>query len=410
MQTSPNSRLQMALIGCGGMGQSDARVATSLGAKIIAAADIYDSRLTRMREVYGADTFTSRDYREVLTRRDVDAVIVATPDHWHARITTDALQAGKHVYCQKPMIHRVEEGPGVIAAEKASGKILQIGSQYVSSHVFLKARDLYRQGVLGQMTLVESWLDRNTALGAWQYSLPVDPQPAQIDWDRFLGHAPKRPFEPVRLFRWRNYDDYGTGVAGDLFIHLLSAIHTVTGSLGPTKVYASGAVRFWKDGRDAPDVMLAILDYPGFSLSLRVNLASGVSQEQFGFRFYGSEGILHATSSNLRLEKPPRETEPGTTIGTFAMADQQAFMADYRRRYPLAAKPALPASELASFTPQFDAHRLHHIAFADSIRHGTPSIEDGTFGYRAAAPALLCNESAASGRVLGWDPVKMSRT
>lgn len=408
MQSSPNSQIQIALIGCGGMGQSDARVATSLGARLVAAADIYDSRLARMKEVYGADILTSRQYREVLSRPDVDAVIVATPDHWHARITADALRAGKHVYCQKPMIHRVEEGPGVIAAEKASGKVLQIGSQYVSSHVFQKARDLFRQGVLGQLTLIESWLDRNTALGAWQYSLPVNPLTSEIDWETFLGHAPKRPFEPVRLFRWRNYDDYGTGVAGDLFIHLLSAIHTVTGSRGPTRVFASGAVRYWKDGRDAPDVMLAVLDYPGFPLSLRVNLASGVAQEQFGFRFYGSEGILHATSNSLRLEKAPKESAPGYTISTFSAADQKAFLADYQRRYP-ATTPRVEGATQQVFTPQIDAHRAHHIAFADSIRNGTPSIEDGTFGYRAAAPALLCNESAAKGTALGWDPVALRR-
>ena len=415
MPFAPNDQIQIALIGSGGMGQGDARNATAQpGTKLIAACDIYQSRLEHMRESYGPSTFITRDYREILARRDIDAVIVATPDHWHARITTEALAAGKHVYCQKPMVQKIEEGPGVIAAEKASGKILQIGSQYVSSHVFVKARDLFRQGAIGQLNLVEAWLDRNTALGAWQYSLPVNPTEAEIDWDRFLGHAPKRPFEPIRLFRWRNYSDYGTGVAGDLFIHLLSGLHTVTGSLGPTKVFASGGVRFWKDGRDAPDVMLGILDYPktdshpAFTLSLRVNLASGVAQEQFGFRFYGNEGILTTTYSSLRLEKAPRETEPGYTIGTFAKKDQDAFLADYRRRYPLAA-PSLNTASDSTFRPQKEAHQLHHEAFARSIRGGGPSVEDGTFGFRAAAPALLCNQSTETGVAYQWDPVKMIR-
>ncbi|MBM3763665.1 MAG: Gfo/Idh/MocA family oxidoreductase [Acidobacteria bacterium] len=415
MPFAPNDQVQIALIGCGGMGQGDVRNATAQpGTKLVAACDIYQSRLDRMRETYGAGTFVTRDYREVLSRKDIDAVIVATPDHWHARITTEALAAGKHVYCQKPMVQKVAEGPGVIAAEKKSGKVLQIGSQYVSSHVFVKARDLYRQGAIGQLNLVEAWLDRNTALGAWQYSLPVNATEKDIDWDRFLGNAPKRPFEPIRLFRWRNYNDYGTGVAGDLFIHLLSGLHTVTGSIGPTKVFASGGVRFWKDGRDAPDVMLAILDYPktdahpAFTLSLRVNLASGVSQEQFGFRFYGNEGILTTTYSSLRLEKPPRENEPGYTINTFSYRDQQAFLKEYRAKYPQTG-PSLNSSTDSTFRPQMEAHQLHHQAFANSIRGGGPSVEDGTFGFRAAAPALLCNESAETGLAYRWDPVAMRR-
>jgi predicted dehydrogenase len=407
--------IQIALIGCGGMGQGDARNATlQPDVKLVAACDIYDSRLRHMKEVYGAGTYTTRDYREILSRGDVDAVIIATPDHWHARITTEALAAGKHVYCQKPMVQKVEEGLGVIAAEKASGKILQVGSQYVSSHVFVKARELYRSGAIGELNLVEAWLDRNSAMGAWQYSIPVDVTPQDLDWQRFLGHAPQRPFEPIRLFRWRNYQDYGTGVAGDLFVHLLSGLHTVTGSLGPRKVFASGGIRFWNDGRDVPDVMLAVLDYPkqpahpAFTLALRVNLASGVAQENFGFRFVGSEGILHTSYSSLRLEKHRREEAPGYSISTLAQEDQKKFLAAYAKQYPPAKLNLQPDSE-SRYTPSADAHQLHHRAFIESLRGERPPVEDATFGFRAAAPALLCNESVAKGEALGWDAIAMRR-
>src|SRR5207253_5979420 len=197
------------------------------------------------------------------------------------------------------VVQQVSQGKDVTAAQESSGRIFQVGSQYVSSLVYQKARELLKAGAIGQLNMVEAWLDRNTAIGAWQYSIPPDASPATIDWDRFLGNAPKRPFEPVRLFRWRNYIDYGTGVAGDLFVHLLSGLHYATGSTGPTRVFATGGLRFWKDGRDVPDVMLALLDYPktethpDFTLALRVNFKSGVAEERFGFRFVGSEGVMH---------------------------------------------------------------------------------------------------------------------
>ncbi|MDQ6705845.1 MAG: Gfo/Idh/MocA family oxidoreductase, partial [Acidobacteriota bacterium] len=294
-----NSNIQIATIGAGGMGSGDTKYARSLpGVKLVAVSDIYDGRLTRARELWGADLFTTRDYREILARQDVDAVIIATPDHWHQRITIDALQAGKHVYCEKPMVHSIDEGHAVIAAQNKSGRLLQIGSQYVSSLVYQKAKDLIASGAIGQLNMVDAWLDRNTAIGAWQYSIPPDASPQNIDWDRFLGSAPKRPFEPVRLFRWRNYVDYGTGVAGDLFVHLLSGLHYATGAIGPTRVFATGGLRFWKDGRDVPDVMLALLDYPqtekhpAFTVSLKVNFESALPEESFGVKFIGSEGTM----------------------------------------------------------------------------------------------------------------------
>src|SRR3954451_12874228 len=291
---SPNSRIRIATIGFGGMGMGDTRYAVSIpGVELVAVCDIYDGRLTRARETHGDQIFTTRDYREVLARKDVDAVIIATPDHWHADLSVAAMEAGKDVYCEKPMVRSIEDGKRVIAAQERTGRMFQVGSQYVTSAVYQKARDLVQAGAIGRLTMVEAWLDRNTAIGAWQYSIPPDASPSTVDWDRFLGKAPKRPFEPVRLFRWRNYRDYGTGVAGDLFVHLLSGLHHVTGSIGPERILATGGLRYWNDGRDVPDVMLAMFDYAkqathgDFTSSLRVNLKSGVPEERFGFRFMG---------------------------------------------------------------------------------------------------------------------------
>ena len=414
-----NQKIRLGLIGAGGMGSGDTQYALSLpDVELTAVADIYSGRLERAKQRWGASLFTTRDYREVLARKDVDAVIVATPDHWHSRITIEALEAGKDVYCEKPMVHRVGEGLKVVEAQKRTGRILQIGSQYVSSLVFEKARQLLAEGAIGELNMVEAWLDRNTALGAWQYSLPTDASPSTVDWDRFLGHAPKRLFEPVRVFRWRNYDDYGTGVAGDLFVHLLSGLHLVTNSIGPKKVYATGGVRFWKDGRDAPDVVLALLDYPKtaahseFTLALRVNLASGTAQEQFGFRFVGSGGQMVTTMSGITLNRTPRETEPGYTIGTFTTKVQQEFLEKYKIEFPPKRADADSMRPLAEQKyvppPGHNAHIDHHKNFHEAIRTRKPFIEDGVYGFRAAGPALLCNMSLAEERAFHWDPEKMT--
>jgi predicted dehydrogenase len=410
-----NDRIRIATIGFGGMGMGDTKYAVSIpGVELVAVCDIYDGRLTRAREVHGDQIFTTRDYREILARKDVDAVIIATPDHWHADLSIAAMEGGKHVYCEKPMVQQVADGKRVIAAQEKTGRIFQVGSQYVTSAVYQKARDLFQAGAIGRLTMVEAWLDRNTALGAWHYSIPPDASPSTVDWDRFLGKAPKRPFEPIRLFRWRNYRDYGTGVGGDLFVHLLSGLHVVTGSAGPERIMATGGLRFWEDGRDVPDVMLAMFDYgkqathADFTFSLRVNLKSGVPEERFGFRFMGTEGVITTSMSSLLLEKPPREVEPGHSIGTFAKATQEKFLEDYRKKYPEGAKPEKVEPEKFAPPRGYDAHREHHRVFYEAVRSRKKPVEDAVFGFRAAGPALLANTSYFEKRQVGWDPVAMT--
>ena len=222
-KVSANDKIRFATIGIGGQGSSDSRSAINTGmAEIVAVADIYDGRRERAQEVWGKQIFTTRDYREILARPDVDAVIIATPDHWHAQICVDAMKAGKHVYCEKPLVQMLPDGHKIIKAEKESGKVFQVGSQRVSSIIYAKAKEVLASGVIGNLNMVDIWLNRRSPQSAWQYSIPPDATPERIDWDRFLGNAPKVPFEPIRLFRWRNYRAYGTGIGGDLFIHLFS--------------------------------------------------------------------------------------------------------------------------------------------------------------------------------------------
>lgn len=414
---SPNDKIQVALIGAGGMGTADAHSSLKNGSRLVAVSDIYQGRLTRAKEVFGAGLFVTRDYREVLARSDVDAVIVATPDHWHNRISIDAMKAGKDVYCEKPMVQHIDDGRPVVETARSTGRIIQVGSQRVSSIIYKKAQELFQAGAIGDLNMVEAWWDRNSAIGAWQYSIPPDAKPENIDWDRFLGRAPKVPFDPVRLFRWRNYRDYGTGVCGDLFVHLFSGLHFVTGALGPARVYATGGLRFWKDGRDVPDVMLGVYDYaksdkhPPFNLALRVNFVNGGS-ETSGFRFVGSEGILTIGGGGVSVSRQPRETEPGYTIETFSKAVQEEFLRQYHEKYPplrATADSIRPVGE-EKFTPppDYSDHVDHHRNFLAAVRSRKPVVEDAVFGFRAAAPALLSNVSYFEQRICEWDPASMA--
>jgi predicted dehydrogenase len=406
---SPNDRVRIALIGAGGQGSGDTRNALNVGGvELAAVADIYDGRLKRAREVWGEQVFTTRDYREVLARKDVDAVFVATPDHWHSAIAIDAMNAGKDVYCEKPMVQQLSQGAQMIEAQKRTGRIVQVGSQRVSSIVYAKAKEMLSSGAIGELNMVEAWVDRNSAIGAWQYSIPPDASPANIDWDRFLGQAPKVPFEPVRLFRWRNYRDYGTGVPGDLFVHLISGLHFATGALGPHRVYATGALRFWKDGRDVPDVMIALYDYPTFNVMLRVNLVDGAT-ETMGLRFIGSEGIM-AVDNGVTISKVPRELEPGYSIDTFPKAQQEQFLKEYRQKYP--ARPKVNTGQMSaeeSFVPPkgYSDHFEHVRNFIAAVRSRQPVLEDAVFGFRAAGPALLSNISYFEQKVCLWDAETM---
>jgi predicted dehydrogenase len=413
---SPNERLGIALFGMGIRGQQDLRSALRTpGVEVAAVADIYDGRLTLAKELCGQQVFTTRDYREVLARRDVDAVVIATPDHWHAQMAVDAMNAGKDVYVEKPMVQELADGLLVIDAARRTGRILQVGSQHPSSIVYAKARELFRAGAIGELNLVEAWINRNSSMGAWQYSIPPDASRATIDWDRFLGRAPKQPFEPARLFRWRNYRDYGTGIPGDLFVHLFTGIHFVLDALGPTRAIASGGLRHWDDGRDVPDVMLALYDYPkaashpAFTLSLKVNFAEGAG-DAYVFRFVGPEGVLTIGDNSVTLSRRPPAREPGQTADSFAKAAQDAYMAEYRSRYPDRPELQPRADETYAAPQRYNSTEDHFRNFFDAVRTRRAVVEDAVFGLRAAGPALLANHSYFENRAIGWNAEKMTRT
>jgi predicted dehydrogenase len=407
---SPNDTIQLALIGAGIQGQGDTRTAIQVpGVKLVAVADCYDGRLAHAKELWGADLFTTRDYREILTRKDVDAVLIATPDHWHKQAAVDALHAGKDVYLEKPMIHMYSDGPEIIDAARSTNRILQVGSQRVSSIIYAKAKELLASGAIGKLNMVTARWDRNSSLGAWNYSIPLDASTTTCDWPRFLGSAPNIPFSAERFFQWRKWKDYSSGVAGDLFVHLFSGTHFITGANGPTRAMATGGLRFWNDGRDVYDVLLALFDYPqGFNLSLRVNFVDG-GEESEGFLFTGSEGLMEIAGNTVTVTRTPLATEPGYTVSTFTDAMQKQYVEQYRKKYPIKHPEGPPPQAVEKYvapTGYSDSYDHFHNFFT-AVRTRQPVVEDATFGFRAAGAALLSNLSVERGNVVHWDPETM---
>ena len=406
---SPNDLIQVALIGAGGMGTIDANTAISTKrAKLVAACDLYDGWLTKAQEEWGEEEpiDTTRDYREILARDDVDAVIIATPDHWHRVIAIDAMRAGKAVYVEKPMVHHLDEGPEIIRVQDETGQALEVGSQGMSSLGNEQAKALFEEGAIGELNYAEGFWARNSPGGAWQYEIPEDASEETVDWDTFLGDAPKRPFDPIRFFRWRNYVDYGTGVSGDLFVHLFSSLHFIVSSMGPTKIMATGGLRFWKDDRDVPDVVLGMFDYPeteqhpAFNLSLRANFVDGTSGSTF-LRLVGSEGAMDVTWTEVTLRRNKKH-EPNRD--PFASTEEDERAAKFGRR-----REMLPPAEAVYKVENgyWGAHIDHFNNFFDGVENRGPVIEDAVFGFRAAGPALICNECLADEKIVYWDPVTL---
>lgn len=421
LPSPPDDPVRFATVGMGIIGFIDTDTALKVpGTQFVAAADLYSGRLVRTKEIFGQDIFTSRDYREVLARADVDAVIVSTSDHWHSRVAIDAMKAGKDVYCEKPMVHELDQGPAVIKTAKDTKRILQVGSQMVSSIMFAKARELYMSGAIGELNMVMANTDRNTSIGAWQYSIPPDASTETVDWDTFLGSAPKRPFDPVRFFRWRNYWDYGTGIPGDLYVHLFSSIHFTLDSAGPTSIMSTGGLRYWKDGRDVPDVMLGIYDYPAskshpaFSLVLSTDLANGGTQSS-EFKLIGSEGMISIGWDGLTLSRRTRRIETErqivegyNSVRTFSKSVQDDFVKAFRAKTGDQMPPTyLDGSSEYKAPDDYDPRVDHFANFFAATRSRKPVVEDAVFGHRAAAPSLITNLSYRNKQIFQWDPEKL---
>jgi predicted dehydrogenase len=403
---APTDVVRFASIGTGVRGCELLRSTLSVpGTECVAIADLYDGRHIAGREVLGKDVPVTRDYRQVLDRKDVDAVIIAVMDHQHRRLVEDACAAGKDVYCEKPLSHTVEDGYAMVAAAQKGKRILQAGSQRVSSVLYRKAKEIYDSGRLGDVYSIDAHWDRNTASGAWVYPVPPNASEQTIDWNGFLAGAPKRPFDPVRFFRWRCYKDYGEGLAGDLFVHLVSGIHFVTGTNEVAKrAQASGGIYRWKDGREFPDLIQSLYDYPKFQVALRCNLNNETGEF---IAFYGTKGSLVIKDATLTFT--PQDTRPqpeGYSIIGWPAELRKQYLAQWGTEHPAPAALASNVDQEAesyALPPQYSDTVDHLANFFSSVRTRKEPVENGDFGNNAAIACHLANYSYFNKTVATWD-------
>lgn len=366
------------------------------GARGVAMADLYDGCLERGKEQLGDKIQTTKDYRAVLDNKDVDAVVIATPDHWHAKITLDALAAGKHVYVEKPMTWSIEEGPKIIAAAKNANKVLQVGSQAKTSTLTAKAKEIVASGALGKVNMIRMGNHRNNAEGAWVYPIPPDASEKTIDWPRFLGRSPKKPFDPKYFFRWRCWWEFGSGVAGDLFVHQFTTMHEIMGVKMPKSAVTQGGIFRWKDGRGVPDIMNSLLEYPeGFLVDVYVTQANSFAPR--GILIMGDQGTLQAENNKLTLYPEPKYNE-AQNYGSLNFPKR--LRDEYLAKFASEGRPERPQPKEITV----ERGLTHNAVFVDSVLNGKPSRENAEEGHAAAGAAHLCNWAYRKAGRATYDP------
>lgn len=304
-----NDRINLAVVGCGNRGyymMTEFQKFPEL--RVAAVCDVFGEKADRAAQAAPGAVKTG-DHRAVVDRNDVDAVLVATPDHWHAAVAIDAMNAGKDVYVEKPLLFRPEEGPQVIRAAQAGRRICQVGLQQRSGEVFLRAkREFIDSGRLGRVSTVRT---------VWHYGPPYDlgdpnePKPATLDWDRFLGQVPWRPWNPHQYHHYRLYLDFGGACLTDLFTHWIDVVHMLLEKNTPKSVSAAGGIFVAKDDRTAPDTADVVAEYDGFTVTFESASLAGMPLEHL--EFLGTNGRLWL--SRRRCEFTPHD--PGARPEVF---------------------------------------------------------------------------------------------
>ncbi len=396
---SANDAVRVGLIGCGTRGRYVASLmAQAPNVEFAAVCDVYGANRERAKEWAGPRADTYGDFRRVLERKDIDAVLVATPDHWHALVTILACEAGKHVYVEKPLAHNVREGRAMVTAARRYKRIVQAGTQHRSAPHFAELAALVKRGDLGSIAFVRVWNYVNIFPDGIGHAPDSDP-PSDLDWDFWLGPAPKVPYNPLRcLSTFRFFRDYAGGTITDFGTHRFDTVHQIMGADRPKSVAAMGGRFALDDDGDVPDTMQAVYEYPGWILSyecssinghglggrtpgMRYYNARGADDRPHGMAFYGTKGTLIADRIGYDLYPP----EPAYAFGS---------------RKTNQKPPEGVARRSANTT---DATALHTRNFIDALRSEARPACDVEVGHRATVVGHLGNIALTTGRKLAWD-------
>ena len=401
--TAAGDRVRFGMIGIGMQGSNLLRDSISLpGVECVGAADLWDGRHTLAREITDNPALpVTRRYQELLARADIDCIVAAVPDHWHKRVVVDACNAGKDIYCEKPMTHTASEGFEMVEAAHKNNRIVQIGSQRVSSLLCAKARELYRNGAIGEVEMVELTYGRNSPNGAWQYPPPSDFTPQTMDWDTWLNDAPKIPIDATRFARWRCWREYGTGVGGDLMVHLLSGmLFTLGWNEPPRSASALGGIFRWKDGRNMPDLHTVLFDYHGTPVYVRLGLGTDTPEQA---RFLGPKGVLQATGGELRFAPQSGvDNSPSYYSGGFPAKMRADYVKQWHAEHDSQLGKELP-SETTYQGRDWDDIKPHLWNFFQAVKSRQPVTEDAVFGNNAAIACHMANESFFRQKPVSWD-------
>jgi predicted dehydrogenase len=318
-----NDRLGVGHIGVGGNGTGMLRRIVQRSEELgdlrsLAVCDVYSrhrERAVGLTGVTAKDSYV--DYKELLAREDIDAVLISTPDHWHADMAIDAMNAGKDVYLQKPMTLTVDEARRVADTAKKKGRVLQVGSQHLSDMRYHVAREMVEGGEIGDVLWAQSTYSRNSKVGEWNYYVDEEASEQTIDWKRWIGSAPQRPFSGERFFRWRKYWDYSGGIATDLFYHRLAPLLYSIGSEFPTRVTGSGGVYVQKD-REVPDTYSTTIEYPNHFVNMSASMANSAAIKYVPVAIYGHQGTIILDGLKVKLIREPlfdpNATKAGGTV------------------------------------------------------------------------------------------------
>lgn len=381
----------------------------NLNVVITGVCDLFDPRAEAAIDASGGKAKRYRHYQEMLQSPDIDAVIVATPDHWHAQMSIDAAKAGKHVYVEKCMTRTLAEADQMRLEIPPTGVVFAVGHQHRQTESFIMAREVIRKNVLGPISLIQTNTNRNTGNGAWQYDIDPRANPETIDWKQFLGNAPDIPFDAERFFRWRKWWDYGTGLSGDLLTHEFDSINTIIEMGIPKSVVASGGVYFHKDGREVPDVFQVVMEYPNRNMTFmytaslanqynRTNLIMGhdASMEM------GAEMVIKADVHSSRYEDKIKAglIKPGEPMYAYQPGAKGVEGVTSATTKYFAGKGLLFTYRNGK---KVDSTHLHIREWLECIRHGGEPSCGMKEGYEEAVAAHMATISYKTGRKVIWD-------